>query len=86
VLSDPAAGDPAHAGITFVLEQMNALAAKPIHDVSRSSFLMLTGSHPHHIFYDLTCHNRSMDWSASASDYLMAVTTLQSACEVLSQH
>jgi hypothetical protein len=39
VLNDPAAGDPTHAGISAVLEQLNTLAAKPIPDVSKLSIL-----------------------------------------------
>jgi hypothetical protein len=35
VLHDTAAGDPAHPGILAVLEQVNALATKPVPDVSR---------------------------------------------------
>ena len=34
VLNDLVAGDPAHAGISAILEQVNVLAAKPIHNVS----------------------------------------------------
>jgi len=34
VLTDPAAGDPQHAGISSVLGQVNALAGTPGHDVS----------------------------------------------------
>ena len=34
MLTDPAAGDPQHAGISSVLEQVNALAGTPGHDVS----------------------------------------------------
>ena len=34
MLTDPAAGDPQHAGISSVLEQVNALAGTPGRDVS----------------------------------------------------
>ena len=46
VLNDPVAGDPAHAGVSALLEQVNVLDATPIHDVSSLvSALLPCGQH-----------------------------------------